>query len=129
GFRFSPAGSGGGGAGPATVMGIHTVTATGDLGGGVIAGGSAGMRGVPGPLASLKLSPAAARVTAGDSVTYRADGVDEFGNLLGEVTAQATFSISPDGSCTRATCTAATARVPPVTRSAHRGNGATAGGP
>src|SRR5262249_20610414 len=45
-----------------------------------------------------------------------------------EVTAQATFSISPDGSCTGATCTAATAGDHAVTGAADRGNGATASG-
>src|SRR5262249_44532600 len=127
-FSSSPDGSCSGAACTATVMGIHTVTATVDLGGGVIAEGSAVLRVVPGPLASLKLRPAAAKVTAGDSVTYRADGVDEFGNRLGEVTAQATFSISPDGSCSGATCTAATAGDHAVTGAADRGNGATASG-
>jgi plastocyanin len=127
-FSISPDGSCSGATCTATVMGIHTVTATVDFGGGVTAKGSAVLRVVPGPLASLKLSPAAARVTAGDSVTYRAGGVDEFGNLLGEVTTQATFSISPDGSCSGATCTAATAGDHTVTGAADRGNGATASG-
>jgi hypothetical protein len=127
-FSISPDGSCSGATCTATVAGIHTVTATVDVGGGVTAEGSAVLRVVPGPLASVKLSPAAARVTAGDSVTYRAGGVDEFGNLLGELTTHTTFSISPDGSCSGATCTATTAGGHTVTGTADRGNGATASG-
>src|SRR5262249_29562243 len=127
-FSISPEGSGSGAACTATVTGIHTVTATVDLGDGATASGTAVLRVVPGPLASLKLSPAAARVTAGDSVTYRADGVDEFGNPRCEVNDQATFSISPDGSCSAAACTITTAGDHTITGTVDLGEGVTAEG-
>jgi hypothetical protein len=59
-----------------------------------------------GPLASIVLSPASASVGAGGSVTFSATGYDADGNSLGDVTADTTFSITPDGSCTGPTCTA-----------------------
>src|SRR5262249_61594815 len=95
---------------------------------GAPASGPAVWRVVRGPLPSLRLSPAGARAPAGDSVTYRADGVDEFGNPRGEVTDQATFSISPDGSCSAAACTITTAGDHTVTATVDLGDGATADG-
>jgi hypothetical protein len=56
----------------------------------------------------LVLDPAVASITAGASQTYRVSGFDRFGNALGDVTARATFSVAPDGSCARASCSART---------------------
>jgi len=59
-----------------------------------------------GPLLDhLALSPSEASVAAGDPQTYVADGVDGFGNDLGDMTADTTFTISPDGSCAGPVCT------------------------
>ncbi len=63
----------------------------------------------------LVLSPASASIAAGDSQTYTAEGFDAYGNDLGEVTAATTFSITPDGGCSGATCTASTAGPHTVT--------------
>src|SRR5439155_288724 len=56
----------------------------------------------------LVLVPATATITAGGSQTYVANGISVSGNLLGDLTGSTTFSISPDGSCSGATCTATT---------------------
>ncbi len=87
--------SGGGGYNPSTGDATLTVTA--------------------GALASLSLSPASSSVTAGGSRSYMATGLDQYGNSLGDVTAQTTFSISPDGSCTGSSCTATVAGSHKVT--------------
>jgi Domain of unknown function (DUF5050) len=61
----------------------------------------------PGPLASLALSPAAATIVSGGSQAYTAQGSDAYGNSRGDITGATKFKISPNGSCTGATCTAA----------------------
>jgi hypothetical protein len=61
-----------------------------------------------GPLASLTLSPATATITSGGSQAYTAQGFDAYGNSRGDITSATKFKISPNGSCTGATCTAAT---------------------
>jgi hypothetical protein len=61
---------------------------------------------VPGPPVNLILKSPQATITAGDTAAYQAYAFDAYGNPLGEVTAKTTFTISPDGSCTAATCTA-----------------------
>ena len=58
----------------------------------------------PAALASITISPDTATITAGDTQAYTAEGFDAFGNSRGDVTADTTFSISPDGSCTLADC-------------------------
>jgi hypothetical protein len=82
----------------------HTVTGTIDVGNQQVSG-TAILDVVPGPLAKLTLDPPQATIAAGGKMTYRAYGSDAYGNPLGEVTAKTRFSISPDGSCTGATCT------------------------
>ena len=61
------------------------------------------------------LSPASATITAGGSQSYTAEGFDQYNNSLGDVTGTTTFMISPDGSCTGASCTAAVAGLHTVT--------------
>jgi sugar lactone lactonase YvrE len=61
----------------------------------------------PGPLASLALSPEAATIASGGSQAYTAQGFDAYGNSRGNITSATKFKISPNGSCTGATCTAA----------------------
>lgn len=86
----------------ATAAGAHTVT--GNVGGKT---GTATLTITPGALHHLGLSPADASITADTaSQPYTAQGYDQFNNARGDDTANATFSITPDGSCTAATCTA-----------------------
>jgi hypothetical protein len=87
-----------------TKAGTQTVGATYQSG-----SGSATVTVKPAPLDHLVLSPAGAAVTAGGSQSYTAEGFDQYGNDLGDTTASASFSISPNGSCTGATCTATVA--------------------
>ncbi len=86
-------------------LGTHRVTGTysGDA---LFARASGSVtQNVFGPLDRIVLSPQSATVSAGVGQTYRADGFDASGNSLGDVTARTTFSISPSGSCSGATCT------------------------
>jgi hypothetical protein len=82
----------------ATVAGAHTVTAT-----------SAGFRATatlavrPGPRASLRLSPDAATITAGESQHYTVDAADAFGNPV--AAGDVTLDIRPSGSCSGEACT------------------------
>ena len=68
-----------------------------------------------GALHHLALSPASATIGSGSSQVYTAQGRDQFDNPLADVTAATTFTIAPNGSCTGATCTAATAGAHTVT--------------
>jgi hypothetical protein len=52
------------------------------------------------------VSPASASIVAGGSQAFTAQGFDASNNSLGDVTAQTTFTIAPDGSCAAAVCTA-----------------------
>ena len=105
-FSIGPNGSCAGAACTATLAGAHTVTA--DDGGKVA---TASLTVNAGALASIAISPATATIASGDSQTYSATGADASGNSLGNVTSATTFTITPDGSCTGATCTASTAGV------------------
>jgi hypothetical protein len=60
-------------------------------------------------LTSITISPASASIAAGGSRSYVATGHDQNGDPMGDVTASTTFAISPNGSCTGATCTATVA--------------------
>jgi hypothetical protein len=60
----------------------------------------------PGPLDHITISPASATITSGGSQSYDVKAFDKFGNLISDVTGSTSLSISPDGSCTGATCTA-----------------------
>jgi hypothetical protein len=85
-----------------------------------------------GPLARLVISPASATIATGGTQTYTVQGLDAFGNPLGDLTGGTKFTISPDGSCGRSVCTASVngphtitaSRQPPGSqhhRFAHRG--------
>jgi hypothetical protein len=100
-FSISPDGSCTGATCTATVPGLHTVT--GNNGGKTA---TATLTVNAGALDHIVLSPTTATITAGGSQTYTATGYDKDNNSLGNVTSATTFSISPDGSCTGATCTA-----------------------
>jgi hypothetical protein len=69
----------------------------------------------PGPLDHITISPSTATIPTGGSEPYTAEGFDVFNNSLGSITAATTFGISPNGSCTGATCTASTAGSHTVT--------------
>jgi len=60
-------------------------------------------------LTSITISPASATVTAGAAQSYSAQGFDQNGVSMGDVTGSTTFSIAPNGSCTGSSCTATTA--------------------
>jgi hypothetical protein len=100
-FSIAPDGSCSGKVCTAKVAGVHTVT-------GVHSGkpGVASLTVTAGPLDHLVLSPASATIVAAGSQAYTAQGLDHYDNSLGDVTALASFSIAPDGSCTASTCTA-----------------------
>jgi parallel beta-helix repeat protein len=109
-FSIAPDGSCTGTTCTATTAGPHTVSAS-------VAGvtGSTGLTVSPGALHHLVLAPASATIIARGSITYTADGRDQYNNSIGDVTATTTFTISPNGSCTAATCTASSAGAHTVT--------------
>jgi hypothetical protein len=109
-FTIAPDGSCSGSSCGAALAGAHTVTATNGA-----ASGNATLNVTPGPVNHLTVSPQSASIGAGGSQAYTAEGFDAAGNDLGDVTAQTTFSISPDGSCSGATCEATTAGAHTVT--------------
>ena len=69
----------------------------------------------PGKLATLVLSPAMATIAPGGTQAYTAQGFDASGGSLGDVTSQATFTISAGGSCTGPVCTATASGAHTVT--------------
>jgi Invasin, domain 3/IPT/TIG domain len=95
-------------------VGTHSVTAT-DTATSSITGNQSAIGVTAAALDHLVLSPASATVAAGASQAYTATGFDAYGNNLGNVTAQATFDIGPNGACTGASCSATTAGVHTVT--------------
>ena len=54
----------------------------------------------------IVISPANATIQPGDSQAYSAEAFDTNGDSMGNVTADTTFSIAPDGSCNGHTCSA-----------------------
>jgi hypothetical protein len=104
-FSIAPNGSCTGATCTATVSGAHTVTGT--------SGGKTGTASLQvnasSTLDHIVISPSTATITAGASQTYTARGFDASNNSLGDVTANTTFSITPNGSCTGNVCTATTA--------------------
>ncbi|TMD20127.1 MAG: choice-of-anchor D domain-containing protein [Chloroflexi bacterium] len=71
----------------------------------------------PGPLHHLAIAPTAAIMTAGQSQAFSDVAYDQYNNYVagGNVTNASTFAITPDGSCTGATCTATQAGSHTVT--------------
>jgi len=109
-FTIAPNGSCSGASCTAATAGGHTVTST-------KAGktGTASLSVTAAGLDHLALSPAAATIVVGGSQAYTAEGRDQYGNSLGDVTSTTTFSIAPDGSCTAAVCTASATGAHTVT--------------
>jgi hypothetical protein len=58
------------------------------------------------PLASLVISPASSAIATGGTQAYTVQGLDAYGNSLGNLTSGTKFTIAPDGSCGRSFCTA-----------------------
>jgi len=109
-FTIAPDGSCTGNVCSATTAGPHTVTGN-DLG----FTSTASLTVTAGPLDHLVLTPSSATINAGGSQAYTAEGRDQYDNTLGDVTATTTFSISPNGSCSGATCTASVSGAHTVT--------------
>jgi N-acetylneuraminic acid mutarotase len=94
----------------ASKIGLHTVTGTNS---GQTT--TASLQVSAGAITSLLLTPQTMTIAAGASQTYAAQGFDSFNNPAGDVTAGTTFTITPDGSCTGAACTASIAGSHAVT--------------
>jgi hypothetical protein len=88
--------------------GSSTVTAT-DTGNGTITGATGPITVNPGALDHIVISPSSATITAGGSQAYTAQAFDALDNSRGDVTSATTFTVTPDGSCTLASCTASIA--------------------
>lgn len=88
--------------GAAAINGVTASTSWGDL------------NEVPGAPASLRVAPSGSSVTAGDSVTFSVDALDQFGNLVGPVT-DAALAGSDGVSCEGYTCTFTRAGAATVT--------------
>ena len=61
------------------------------------------------------LSPASTSITAGGSQAYIVTGLQADNITVGDVTSQSTFVITPNGSCTSASCTAQASGVHAIT--------------
>ena len=109
-FTISPDGTCTLNACSATTLSTHTVTATY-----ASLTADATFTVTPGSLGVLLLSPSDANVFAGVSRTYTSAGFDAYGNSLGDITSSTAFTISPNGSCSVATCSASTAGAHTVT--------------
>ena len=120
-FSIQPDGSCTGAVCTATIAGPHTVLATNGA-----ASGSAFVQVNPGAPAQLVLAPASSSITVGSSQTYSAEGRDAYGNSTGDITASATFTIQPEGSCSGPTCTVSAAGAHTVTASAAGATGTAA---
>ena len=109
-FSIAPDGSCSGASCGSNTAGPHTVTGTDGS-----ASDNASLQVNAGGLASIVISPSTSSISAGGSRTYTATGFDSHGNSLGDVTGDTTFSISPDGSCSGASCGSNTAGPHTVT--------------
>ena len=100
-FAIAPEGSCTGAACTAGLAGAHTITGTASG-----KTGTATLQVISGNLDHILVSPSSATIGAGGSRAFTVQGFDSSGNSVGDVTAGTTFSISPDGTCTGAACTA-----------------------
>jgi MYXO-CTERM domain-containing protein len=85
-----------------TQAGAHTVTAT--TSNGLTA--TATFTATPGPFDHIVVTPQDSATVAGQTVTYTVTSEDQFGNAIGDVTAQATFAPDSAVTCTNNTCSA-----------------------
>jgi hypothetical protein len=109
-FTISGGGSCTGATCTATRAGTDTVTATKGS-----ATGTASLTVTTATLDHLALSPASTSIAAGGAQSFTAQGLDQYGNSLGDVTAATTFTIAGGGSCTAASCTSSAAGAHTVT--------------
>ena len=65
----------------------------------------------------ITVAPKTASLPVGETQTFTTTAFDVLSNTIGTVTADTTFTIAPDGTCTGAGCTATTAGVRTVTAS------------
>jgi hypothetical protein len=89
----------------ATKLGVHIVTATADFRGHTITG-KAKLLVVTDTVIDVGLSPKSAVIKSGESIGYTTTGTEANGHGPVKLTGFTSFSISPDGSCAGATCTA-----------------------
>lgn len=64
---------------------------------------------VPGPFDHVGITPQSSTIAVGGSQDYATQSLDKFNNVISTVTGSTVFTISPDGSCTGASCTASIA--------------------
>ncbi|MGH2830696.1 MAG: FecR family protein, partial [Actinomycetota bacterium] len=100
-FTISPNGTCAANVCTATVAGAHQVVGTNGS-----ASDAVSFTVTPADPATIELSPASATITSGAGQAYTVEAFDAFGNTIGDVTASTTLSISPNGSCAGATCSA-----------------------
>ncbi len=94
-----------------TLLGTDTVSATVSP----LAAVEASTTWVPGAVQRIALSPASASIAVGGSQAYAVAAFDAFDNSLGDVSAEATLQIAPDGSCAGSTCMGTVSGVQTVT--------------
>lgn len=76
--------------------------------------GTAQLTVAPGPARSVALTGPSSSI-AGNAVTITARAADTYGNDIGDVSSQASFSIAPEGTCQANTCTATKAGAHTIT--------------
>ncbi len=86
-----------------TKAGVHTITGTYQG-----ASGTLGLVVTAGPVALLQLAPASATITVGGSQAYSAEGFDQYGNDVGDVTPATTLTVAGNA-CSGNVCTPANA--------------------
>src|SRR5205823_431347 len=109
-FTIGPDGSCTGATCTASTAGAHTVTGTNS-----VKSANAALQVTTAAVDHIVVAPSTATITAGDSSSFTAEAFDASGNSLGDVTDRTTFSISPNGSCAGAACTATVAGAHTVT--------------
>jgi len=109
-FSVAPDGTCTGNVCTANKAGTHTVT--GNVGGKTSTASLSVTAGAPD---HLVLAPASATIASGGSQAYTVEGRDQYDNSLGDVSSSTVLSISPDGSCLAATCSASAAGPHTVT--------------
>ena len=60
----------------------------------------------PGPIDHLVITPSQSTVQSGQWASFLAEGFDQYGNDLGDVTASTLFGVSPEGRCSNNDCAA-----------------------
>jgi hypothetical protein len=106
----------------ATKLGVHIVTATADFRGHTITG-KAKLLVVTDTVIDVGLSPKSAVIKSGESIGYTTTGTEANGHGPVKLTGFTSFSISPDGSCAGATCTATKLGPHTVTASVNLASG------